>query len=102
MKRQMCASVTEDSGRTCVSVQQLVSRGLCVPERLETLLSQTGQGEEELLLGWELVPGCPRPTWEEESDTFRGSDLPLSPCLKPAEQQPRTLVLLWLQVLRLS
>lgn len=34
------------------------------PERVEALSFQTGEGQEELLLGRKMVPLCPRPTWE--------------------------------------
>lgn len=91
MRKQICASITEvelesissfrkeeclSQCNSCLFSKLSFAVCFCVPERLETLLPQTGQSEEELLLRWKLVPARPHPTWEEENYTFSG---PYSP-----------------------
>jgi hypothetical protein len=43
-----------------------VAAVLCGVERLEALLSQAGQRQEELVLLRKLVPPCPCPTWDRQ------------------------------------
>lgn len=73
---------------------------LCASERLEALLPQTGQRQEELLLWRKLIPACPSPTCKTNRDAphlLRDKKI-----FKKLLFLQRTFVLLWLQVLRLS
>lgn len=45
-----------------------VAAVLCGVERLEALLSQAGQRQEELVLLRKLVPLCPCPTWDRQTE----------------------------------